>query len=573
MHKASTDWAVSFSDHAAVEVGLIIKEIEQIGQSKITRLDPSLLNCADTKGKIEAAFVEMFGRMDPNWNPHLKLEYAKMCIRTVAEQAQADRKKKELSEEEEISGELNLAIAAIQDPELRPEHLEGLIEYAEDLRNKKAKLIEEKGKRLAEKLGTKWYNEGEKSTKYFLRLLNRANPDSFHSLINDLGIEVTSQSKIEEEVVKFYKDLYEQYDRSNIEEINPNDDFFRHINPVSAADDLGVSAELSLEELGRTLAACQDSSPGPDGIPYSFYKSLWKWVGPLIVEAWKHSVTTGNLCPSHKVSFLKLIPKVGKDIKKLTNWRPITLSNCDHKLITKTYANRMSLAVSQRIEARQTAYIKGRLINDNVRALLGSIKVTNLEENLNGLLVSLDAKKAFDSVEHSYIEKCLIKFGLSSFVPIFKILYSELRSDIIINRKIVTGYRILRGVKQGDALSCILFIICMEPMLRNIEENPAIEALASVTLEGALPKTYAYADDVNAIINNTQNGLEEIFNEYGKLTRVLGLELNADKTEIMHLHNRNQNVDHAQLSYDVSYLGKRYQIQTREQIKVNGVLL
>ena len=49
------------------------------------------------------AFAEMFCHLDPNWNPHLKLEYAKMCIRTVAEQAQAERKKKELSKEEAVS--------------------------------------------------------------------------------------------------------------------------------------------------------------------------------------------------------------------------------------------------------------------------------------------------------------------------------------------------------------------------------------------------------------------------------------------------------------------------------------
>ena len=61
----------------------------------------------------------------------------------------------------------------------------------------------------------------------------------------------------------------------------------------------------------------------------------------------------------------------------------------------------------------------------------------NVEKNLDGLLISLDAKKAFDSVEHSYIEKCLEKFGLGKFIPIFRILYSELKSDVIINGKVV----------------------------------------------------------------------------------------------------------------------------------------
>ena len=111
-------------------------------------------------------------------------------------------------------------------------------------------------------------------------------------------------------------------------------------------------------------------------------------------------------------------------------------------------------------------------------------------------------------------------------------------------------------------------------MLRNIEENQAIEALVSDALGSALPKTYAYADDVNAVITNTQTGLQEIFKEYGRLTRASGLELNADKTEIMHLNSRNQNPnDVMQLGFDVSYQGKLYRIQTSERIKVNGVYL
>ena len=56
------------------------------------------------------------------------------------------------------------------------------------------------------------------------------------------------------------------------------------------------------------------------------------------------------------------------------------------------------------MKERQTAYLKGRLINDNIRSILATINISNLEEKIDGILVSLDAKKAFDSVEHSYIE-------------------------------------------------------------------------------------------------------------------------------------------------------------------------
>ena len=53
----------------------------------------------------------------------------------------------------------------------------------------------------------------------------------------------------------------------------------------------------------------------------------------------------------------------------------------------------MSSVVAQTIKECQTAYIKGRLIYDNVRAILASINLANLEPELDGLLVSLDAKK------------------------------------------------------------------------------------------------------------------------------------------------------------------------------------
>ena len=135
----------------------------------------------------------------------------------------------------------------------------------------------------------------------------------------------------------------------------------------------------------------------------------------------------------------------------------------------------MTSLVSELISEEQTAYVPGRLINDNVRAMLMTVDLANLEDNVDGLLISLDAKKAFDSVDHRFIRKSLSAFGLEVFVPIFDVLYKDLKSNIILNGKAVDGYRILKGVKQGDALSCILFIMCMEPLLRNVKENNQIE--------------------------------------------------------------------------------------------------
>ena len=471
----------------------------------------------------------------------------------------------------EINEELNLAIKGLEREERAPRDRAVLIDYIEELRSKKETLIEKKGLRLAEKVGSKWYNEGEKSTRYFLRILNRRTPDKFGELINSQGEKLSKTDEVEAEIVNFYKNLYENYDKSHLTAENV-DEFFANVNPISDVEADNVVKPITVDELTKTLHSCRDSAPGPDGIPYSYLGALWKTFGQLLCDAWNHSLRCGKLCPSHKVSYLRLIPKPGKDPKKLTNWRPITLSNCDHKLITKTYSSRMATKVASKIGARQTAYLKGRLINDNIRSIATTVHLANLnDEDIDGLVISLDAKKAFDSVEHSYIESCLQKFGLQRFIPIFKVLYSELQSDILVNGKIVPGYNIKRGVKQGDALSCIIFIMCMEPLIANIEANVEIEHIRSIKLDADLPKAYTYADDLNCTIKNTRRGLQAIFDEYSRLTGLAGLELNAEKTEIMRFASVLRDQVFQAQELDVTYRGLNYRLNTTEETKINGI--
>ena len=85
--------------------------------------------------------------------------------------------------------------------------------------------------------------------------------------------------------------------------------------------------ELTQEELLKALNKCTDSAPGSDGIIYSVYKKLWKIAGPIIINAWKYSCEKSEMPPSHKESSITLLPKEGKNIKEIKNWRPITLSN------------------------------------------------------------------------------------------------------------------------------------------------------------------------------------------------------------------------------------------------------
>ena len=106
-----------------------------------------------------------------------------------------------------------------------------------------------------------------------------------------------------------------------------------------------MDGEITKLELLAALKTCQDSCPGSDGNPYSVYKKLWIIVSPFIIDPWRYSCQTGTQPLSHRESIIILIPKEGKETRDIKNWRAITLTNCDAKIITKALANRMSLVL------------------------------------------------------------------------------------------------------------------------------------------------------------------------------------------------------------------------------------
>ena len=286
--KAETDWSVSLSDHAAVITTLGIKSSAATTKSRITRLDPTLLE--ENKEVIISEIELMLADAPSSWDPHKRLEFLKVCIRTVLEKAQADRKRNELSEEELLNLELDTSIKALERGELNLAQRVEVINHVEELRARKAIMVENKGKRLAERLGTKWFNEGEKSTEYFLRILQRNVTNSFEEVVDDEGQHLNNEQDIEQEIVRFYKELYEK-----VPSKEPENDrtFFDQIAGISQEEDEWIARPVTKEELGAVLDSCKNSAPGPDGIPYSIIKGLWPIFGKILVDSWNFTVQTG----------------------------------------------------------------------------------------------------------------------------------------------------------------------------------------------------------------------------------------------------------------------------------------
>ena len=77
------------------------------------------------------------------------------------------------------------------------------------------------------------------------------------------------------------------------------------------------------------------------------------------------------------------------------------MSNFDAKIIRKALAIRMSKVLGDIMDDSQTACVKGRSVADNLCSMI-FMRHQCLADNLDAVLISFNAKRAFDSVDHKY---------------------------------------------------------------------------------------------------------------------------------------------------------------------------
>ena len=213
----------------------------------------------------------------------------------------------------------------------------------------------------------------------------------------------------------------------------------------------------------------------------------------------------------------------------------------------------------------QGAYVPDRDISFNNRVIKSAQKFVT-KHNKDYCLVSLDARKAFDSVSHSYLVQVMEAYEFPvEFIQVFRTIYANNYASVQVNGHLSTPFKLERGVKQGDALSCGLFVLAIDPLLRNIEANNEIKGINIETDDHSSVeiKVSAFADDVAVICKN--GNLQPIFTEYEKLSVLAGLQLNADKTEVLNFINSNR------VTSRIKYLGQEFELGRVNKIKVCGI--
>ncbi|MEW8547309.1 MAG: reverse transcriptase family protein, partial [Candidatus Thiodiazotropha sp.] len=372
----------------------------------------------------------------------------------------------------------------------------------------------------------KWAEQGERSSSYFLRLENKRQSVNVIRSLKQIDKTVTSDEEILETASGYYKELYS----SRFVDPNKIDHYLNNTDipmKLTEADRNFCDNDINLSELSEIVNALTiGKSPGSDGLTAAFYKEMWNDIKHLYFEMIKETIAVGELPDTARRAIISLIHKKG-DSEQLSNYRPISLTNYDYKILAFTLSKRLQNVIGKIISNDQTGYIKKRFIGCNARLVNDIITCTN-EQNLPGALLFLDFEKAFDSVEWNFIFKVLEKFNFGPyFSSLIRILYNNPSFTIKNNGWLSEIQSMHRGVRQGCPVSAQLFILVVELLALNIRNAKDIKG---IKLPGGMEsKISQYADDSTLTLSDLDS-ITNCIREIKSFCAVSGLKLNINKS-------------------------------------------
>ena len=233
---------------------------------------------------------------------------------------------------------------------------------------------------------------------------------------------------------------------------------------------------------------------------------MWDVVGGPLIAAFNYSFQQPDLSLSaeQRLGLILLIYKGGgKPRADAGSYRPITLLNCDLKIVAKIIVLRFGPAIDSIIDSTQTAFVPGRDISDNV--LLHLEEIDYLEEAASsgqqGCIVFLDFEKAYDRLDRDWLLQCMeaMHFPESSTRWV-RLLLQGTRGQILFNG----GHRsrvfdIPSGCAQGSPLSPLLYVIAAQPLAARCRQLQADGSVSSISMPDgtAAPSSQQHADDTS----------------------------------------------------------------------------
>jgi hypothetical protein len=196
------------------------------------------------------------------------------------------------------------------------------------------------------------------------------------------------------------------------------------------------------------------------------------------------------LFPLTSLSFQKI-----EGVDTVKDFRPISLIHSFAKLVSKLMTNRLAGQLQHLVSPNQSAFIKKRFIQGNFMLVQQTARFLQQQKQPR-IMLKLDISKAFDSVSWAFLIEVLQRLGFGQiWCSIICGLLSTSSTQILLNGSPGEVIYIRRGLREGDPLSPMLFVLVMDAfnlIVQRASEERVLQSLSSRDLHHRIS---LYVDD------------------------------------------------------------------------------
>ena len=326
------------------------------------------------------------------------------------------------------------------------------------------------------------------------------------------NVVLTEHSEIIERWHEFYQNLYRS-ERSTF-------DYFEE------EDEIPEILDSELQHALKTLKS--GKAPGPDGITTEMLRAGGSHLHELLRKLANLIIATRYIPEQLVISEIILLFKKG-DLLDCGNFRPISLLCHVYKLLMLVIYNRIKTPLTNALQSEQAAYQRGRGTVEQVQILQQVIEKCN-EFQRPSVICFVDFTKAFDSIDQQKLWNTLKEYTSLNpgYINLLAKLYEQSKTRVRTGIGLTEIIDLLKGVKQGDVASAILFCIVLMVILLKTFEGLDF----GISIGGSTHSDEAYADDVALITESTME-MNIVLERLRHFAAEFGLSVNIKKTKVM----------------------------------------